>query len=157
MCGHGLPGSTQTLKRIRSTICTAARIRAVLEPGFRVYGGWMNAASEEPIACALDNLAFENRMDEFGALFRDALTGSERTAAGIRFRFANRGDVEARVRDLAARELECCSFFRFSIATHGEEVWWDATVDNPEAQPILDELLALPERLAGRSAKESHQ
>jgi hypothetical protein len=103
--------------------------------------------TEVPVACTLESSAFEDRMDEFGALFRESLIASERTTAGIRFRFANRDGVEAQVRDLAARELQCCSFFQFAIATNGDEVWWEATVDNPEAQPILDDFLALPERL----------
>lgn len=91
-------------------------------------------------------------MGEFGALFRDALVGRERTAAGIRFRFANRDGVEARVRDLAARELECCSFFAFAIAVSADEVWWDASVDDPASQPVLDDFFALPERLAEQRA-----
>ena len=108
--------------------------------------------SEVPIACTLDRSAFEGRMGEFGTLFRDALVGRERTTRGIRFRFANRDGVEARVRDLAARELECCSFFAFAIAVNADEVWWDASVDDPASQPVLDDFLALPERLADERA-----
>jgi hypothetical protein len=114
------------------------------------YRGVMSEGAEtEPIACTLDHGAFEGRMSEFDALFRSALVGREATSDGIRFRFANRDGVEARVRDLAARELECCSFFRFAIRVSADEVWWDAAVDDPEAQPILVDFLALPERLAG--------
>jgi hypothetical protein len=104
--------------------------------------------TEVPVACELDRGAFEGRMREFGALFRDALVGRERTADGIRFRFANRDGVEARVRDLAARELQCCSFFRFAIAVNAGEVWWEAAVDDLTARPVLDDFLALPERLS---------
>jgi hypothetical protein len=99
--------------------------------------------SDVPIACTLDRSAFRGRMNEFGALFRDALVARERTGDGLRFRFANRDDVEARVRDLAARELECCSFFEFAISVHGEEVWWEASVGDRDARPVLDELFAL--------------
>jgi len=56
------------------------------------------------------------------------------------------------VRDLAARELECCSFFRFTIAAGTDEVWWDAAVDDPAARPVLADLFALPERVAGSGA-----
>ena len=103
---------------------------------------------DEPIACTLDRSSFESRMSEFDALFRSALVGHEQTLEGIRFRFANRDGVEAQVRDLAARELQCCSFFRFAIAANADEVWWDATVDDPRAQPILLDFLRLPERLS---------
>jgi hypothetical protein len=102
---------------------------------------------DEPIACSLGRSSFENRMREFDALFCSALVGREQTLDGIRFRFANRDGVEAQVRDLAARELQCCSFFRFAIAANADEVWWDATVDDPQAQSILLDFLRLPERL----------
>jgi hypothetical protein len=104
--------------------------------------------TEIPVACTLDTTAFEGRMNEFDALFRAALVAKGETADGIRFRFANRDGIESQIRDLAARELACCSFFRFTITAEGDEVWWDSTVDNPEAQPILEDFLALPERLA---------
>jgi hypothetical protein len=103
--------------------------------------------TEVPVACSLDRDAFEGRLSEFDALFTSALVGREETADGIRFRFANRAGIEAQVRDIAARELECCSFFRFSISVNADEVWWDATVDDPEARPVLTDFLALPERL----------
>ena len=103
---------------------------------------------EVPIACTLDRRAFEGRMNEFDALFRDALIDRERTANGIRFRFANGDGVESRIRDLAARELECCSFFEFTISRAAGEVWWEASVGDSDARPVLDEFFALPERLA---------
>jgi DNA-binding transcriptional MerR regulator len=102
-----------------------------------------------PAACTLDRNAFTDRMSEFHALFERALIGREQSADSIRFRFANRDGVEAQVRDLAARELECCSFFRFTIAAETDEVWWDVAVDDPAAQPVLADLFALPERVAG--------
>jgi hypothetical protein len=108
--------------------------------------------TEVPVACTLDRDAFEGRLGEFAALFESALVGREESDDGIRFRFANREGVEALVRDLAARELQCCSFFRFSISVHADEVWWEAAVDDPDARPILADFLALPDRLAGERA-----
>lgn len=105
-----------------------------------------------PVACTLDREAFDGRLNEFDALFTSALVGREETDEGIRFRFANHEGIEAHVRDLAARELQCCSFFRFSIAVHSGEVWWDAAVDDPDARPILADFLALPDRLADARA-----
>jgi len=101
----------------------------------------------DPIACTLDATGLAARLAEFAALFRGALVGRDTTAEGIRFRFANAAGREETIRDLARREQTCCSFFRFDIAVHGEEVWWDATVDDPKARPLLDDFLALPARL----------
>ena len=100
-----------------------------------------------PIACTLDETGLTLRMAEFDQLFRDALVGRDTTADGIRFRFAAGSGVEDRIRDLARREQSCCSFFDFTIDVHGDEVWWDATVPDPEARPILDDFFSLPERL----------
>jgi MerR family transcriptional regulator, copper efflux regulator len=101
----------------------------------------------EPIACTLDATGIAVRLGEFADLFRAALVGRDTTADGIRFRFANGPGREETIRDLARREQTCCSFFRFDIAVHGEEVWWDAAVDDPTARPLLDDFFALPARL----------
>ena len=100
-----------------------------------------------PIACTLDTTGLAARLAEFAQLFRGALVGRDTTPDGIRFRFASEPGVEQEIRDLARREQTCCSFFRFDIAVHGDEVWWDATVDDPKARPLLDDLLALPDQL----------
>lgn len=100
-----------------------------------------DAREREPIACTLDATGVADRLDEFGELFVDSLIGSERTGEGIRFRFAVEPGLEDKIRDLARREQTCCSFFGFEIAVHGDEVWWDATVNDPDAKPLLDGLL----------------
>jgi hypothetical protein len=105
------------------------------------------AGEREPIACTLDSVGIATRLDEFADLFRRKLIGRETTDRGIRFRFAADPEAEGEIRDLARREQTCCSFFRFDITVNGDEIWWDATVDDPEARPLLDDLLALPERL----------
>lgn len=101
----------------------------------------------EPIACTLDGIGIATRLDEFANLFRRALIGRETTEEGIRFRFAADPGAEVEIRDLARREQTCCSFFRFDITVNGGEVWWDATVDDPNARPLLAELANLPDRL----------
>jgi hypothetical protein len=105
------------------------------------------ATEGAPIACTLDSDAIALRMGEFAELFRAALIGRETTDQGIRFRFATAPGVEEQVRDLARREQSCCSFFRFAIRVHGDEVWWDATVTDRDARPVLDDFYELPERL----------
>ena len=87
----------------------------------------------------------EGRMNEFGALFRASLIASERTAAGIRFRFANRDGVEAQGPRIPQRELECCSFFQFASRRTATSCG-GTPVDDPAARPILADFLALPDR-----------
>ena len=68
----------------------------------------------------------------------------ERTAAGIRFRFRAEPGVEAWVRDLAAREKDCCPFFGFEITVEGDEVRWDAAMpDTAAAKAVLEDFYAL--------------
>ncbi|MFI7701254.1 hypothetical protein [Nonomuraea sp. NPDC049480] len=86
------------------------------------------------------------RLAEYQRLFRQALTGRERTPEGIRFRFRAGQGVEAWVRDLAAREKACCAFFAYDITAEGDEVIWDAAVsDNDMARTLLEEFYALPD------------
>jgi|SRR5215207_186312 len=104
-----------------------------------------------PIVCDMTSApdTGPERMMEYQRLFAQALVGRERTADGIRFRFRAGAGIEAWVRDLAAREKACCPFFDYSIATHGDEVRWDATViDDDIARAILDEFYALPDNVA---------
>jgi hypothetical protein len=90
---------------------------------------------------------------EYERLFRGALVGRERTDEGIRFRFRAETGLEDWVRDLAAREKACCAFFTFDIASHGDEVWLDASVvDDDLARQILDELYRLPDSVADGAA-----
>jgi MerR family copper efflux transcriptional regulator len=106
-----------------------------------------DTTEREPIACTLDATGFATRLGEFAELFTTALVGSETTLDGIRFRFAAQPGSEAKaaleenIRDLARREAICCSFFRFEISVQGDELWWDAAVDDPHAAPLLDKLL----------------
>jgi hypothetical protein len=95
------------------------------------------------------------RLREYQRLFSQALIGREKTATGICFRLRAQPGTEAWVRDLAAREKACCTFFTFTITTLGEEMRWDATViDDDIARAVLDEFYALPRhrrrRLRGR-------
>jgi hypothetical protein len=101
-----------------------------------------------PIVCDMTDAPDTDveRMAEYRRLFSEALTGRERTAEGIRFRF--RAGTEAWVRDLAAREKACCAFFASAVTTEGKEVIWDVAVtDNDLARAILDEFYALPDTL----------
>jgi hypothetical protein len=94
---------------------------------------------------APDTLA--ERMAEYGRLFEQVLTGRERTATGIRFRFRADDETEAWIRDLAAREHSCCAFFTFAIERVGDEVQWDASViDDEAARVVLDAFYDLPVR-----------
>lgn len=73
--------------------------------------GWVPAD-----ACSLPTAERPMRLAEFDALFAAALEGLERAEPGwLRLRLAAGEDTEARVRDLVARESECCSFFDFAL------------------------------------------
>jgi hypothetical protein len=108
-----------------------------------------------PIVCDMSSAVDTppERVEAYRDLFADALVGRERTGQGIRFRFAARPGVEARVLDLAAREKSCCAFFSFVVALRGDEVWWEASVvDDDAARAVLDGFYDLPETLADQSA-----
>lgn len=106
--------------------------------------------ADTPIVCDMTTASDteEERLAEYRRLFADALIDRARTAEGIRYRFRATPGIEARVRDLAAREKACCAFFAIEVSVVGDEVRWDIAVpDNDMARAILDGLYALPDTL----------
>lgn len=92
--------------------------------------------------------SLQERFEAYRRLFAQSLIGRERQGKGIRFRFRATPGVEARVRDLAAREKACCAFFDFRVSVVDDEVVWDGwTIDDPLARQVLEEFYGLPDSL----------
>jgi hypothetical protein len=93
-------------------------------------------------ACTLPTAEQPVRVAEF----RELLGGSVRTVRRIsptRLRLDLDGAAEAAVRDLAARETECCAFFSFAVSRTGSgTVRMDVEVP-PGRTDVLDGLAAL--------------
>lgn len=113
--------------------------------------------TDVPDACTLPTAARPLRLAEFDALFASALRGQERLdPRHLRMTLAGEQGLEATVRDLAARETACCSFFDFTItatsdpAGTGERVTVDIAV--PAAQTAVLDALAERARLAAPPA-----
>jgi hypothetical protein len=102
-------------------------------------------ADDEPIVCTLDHRDMQTRVDEFRAVFR-RIVHAERFDHGFAWRFRWDMDVEAQVRSLAAKEQECCRFFRFEVSRDGAEIVWVTRADDRGAA-VLEEFFRLPERL----------
>ncbi|GAA1745067.1 hypothetical protein [Luedemannella helvata] len=69
-----------------------------------------------PDACTLPTAERPLRLAEFDELFTRAVRGGERLGARhLRVTLAGGPDLAESVRDLAARETECCSFFDFTV------------------------------------------
>jgi hypothetical protein len=103
-----------------------------------------------PIVCDMTDApdTASERIAEYSRLFERALSGRERMADGIRFRFHAAPGIEAWVRDLAAREKACCAFYDFAITVTDDQVLWDATVvDDDIARALLEEFYGLPDRI----------
>ena len=97
------------------------------------------------IACSLDAADMASRVAEFEHLFMTALASQRREPGQLRLEFAVAGEDEAAVRDLLAREAECCRFFSFGFERDGDTLV--VTMDVPDAaQPVLDEFEALAAR-----------
>jgi hypothetical protein len=86
-----------------------------------------------PDACTLPTAAQPLRLAEFDALFATAVRQVEQLdATHARLRMAGPAGLADTVRDLTARETECCSFFGFTVAAEpvpdGEGVVLDVEV-----------------------------
>ncbi|AGZ45027.1 hypothetical protein [Actinoplanes friuliensis] len=91
-----------------------------------------------PDACTLPTAEVPMRLAEFDALLATARL-RDRTGS-TRLRLVLDAPIET-VRDLAARESECCSFFDFGVTPLGDVV--EVTVTVPPAYVgVLDALAA---------------
>jgi hypothetical protein len=99
--------------------------------------GWV------PQACILPTAERPMRLAEFDDLFATALRGQQRPAPN-RLRWQLDPVAEATVRDLAARESACCSFFTFSFTPAANDAEaLDLEVRVPAGQvDVLDALAA---------------
>lgn len=76
--------------------------------------------------CTLPTVEQPLRMAEFDALFSDALVGVERRGGTLLdLRLRGHKELPARVRSLADRENECCSFFTFTITSSRSDAGTD--------------------------------
>ncbi|MHA6631953.1 hypothetical protein ACU61A_41530 [Pseudonocardia sichuanensis] len=91
-------------------------------------------------ACRLPTPEQPLREAEFDALFARSLRGVERRApTWLRLHLEAGAGVEARARDLTARESSCCTFFGFRVAAVADGLTLDVRV--PEARiAVLDGL-----------------
>ena len=78
------------------------------------------------------------RVAEFDGLFVQSVLRSVRVSA-TRLDLVLAADAEAAARDLAAREVGCCSFFRFDFDTAGSDVVISIGVP-PSHTDVLDAL-----------------
>lgn len=102
-----------------------------------------------PDACTLPTVEQPLRAKEFSDLFRDATTAVERIDEG-RARLVLRPEppVAARAADLAVRETQCCSFFRFTLTATGGGLTLDITAP-PGQVAVLDALVDRARTAAG--------
>jgi hypothetical protein len=73
-------------------------------------------------ACTLPTAERPLRVAEFDALFADHVVTVGRDApTQVTLLLHGDRDLEGRVRDLAARETDCCSFFTFTVTAWQED------------------------------------
>ena len=99
-------------------------------------------------ACTLPTAERPLRLAEFDALFAEAVRGVERDGDVVRLLMGGAAGLHERVRDLAARETQCCSFFRFDLA--GSDADLVLTISVPAERH--DILAALADRATELSA-----
>ena len=99
-------------------------------------------------ACTLPTAERPLRLAEFDALFSSSVRRVERDRHHVHLHLSGGPGLSERVRDLAARETECCSFFTFSVAGPDDALILDVSV--PAAYG--DVLAALADRAQELSA-----
>ncbi len=104
-----------------------------------------------PTSCTLPTTEQPLRVAEFDSLFAERLAVSSRPDP-LRLEMVLTGGpgVEDRVRDLVARESDCCSFFTFTVTPGPEQVRLGIEVDGAH-KAVLD---ALHERATYNTAHQ---
>jgi hypothetical protein len=102
-------------------------------------------AIDVPDACTLPTAERPFRLAEFDDLFATAVRRVEPVApTHARLHLGGGTGLAVAVRDLTAREAECCSFFDFTVTSEtvreGETVIVDIEVPAPYAE-VLDALI----------------
>ena len=105
---------------------------------------------DAPDACTLPTADRPLRLAEFDALFATAVRAvTTLSPTHARLRLAGPPGLAATVRDLAARETACCSFFEFTLTATGGHL--AMRIRTPAAQiEVLDALVERARRAAAR-------
>jgi hypothetical protein len=115
-----------------------------------VMGDWV------PAACTLPTVEQPLRVREFDAVFAGAIAVDRPAATRLRLTLPGDRALEARVRDLAARESDCCSFFAFTLTPAAGRLTVD--VDVPAGRvAVLDALTERAARGMSRPAADMHK
>ena len=104
------------------------------------------ASGDEPIACTADLSLAQVQIDAYRAAFTH-LVASERFAGGFRWIFRAEPGLVGQLRDVAAREHECCRFLSFDVKSDGRQIVWE-TRASERAASVLEEYSRLPQRLS---------
>jgi hypothetical protein len=104
---------------------------------------------DSPIICDFTGASDtpEERLAEYGRLFKTALLSRERTAESAILTFASDDGISAWVADLAAREAACCPFMRSEVTADDQEIRWEVS-GTPDMQTLLDEYYEMYEEVA---------
>jgi len=106
------------------------------------------SSSDEPVVCTAnlqDKPMIQRGIDSYRAAFAHLIT-TERFESGFRWRFRREPGLEARLRELAAAEHDCCRFFQFQLTADGNEIVWEIRAPG-HAASVMEEFSRLPERL----------
>ena len=97
-----------------------------------------------PDACRLRTADRPGRLEAFDTLFATAVRHVETvTPTHTRLRLAGPAGLEASVRDLTAREAECCTFFAFTITAEPADAGEALTLDVRVPASYADVLASL--------------
>ncbi len=98
-------------------------------------------------ACTLPSTDRPLRLAEFDDLFREAVRTIDRQDDVLRLSLSGGPGLVDRVRDLAAREATCCSFFDFRVSGSDDDAVLEVRVP-PARRAVLDALACRASELA---------
>lgn len=113
-------------------------------------------AFDVPDACTLPTIDQPLRVTEFDDLFAAAVRRVELLGpTHARLHLTGEQGLEAKVRDLAAREAECCSFFTFTTTRQPAAEGTALTLEVEVPARYADVLASLTQRASAVSARHA--
>ncbi|MBA2794469.1 MAG: hypothetical protein H0U32_10845 [Thermoleophilaceae bacterium] len=100
-------------------------------------------AEQLPLACSLSAGELADRRGVWQRLAAEWLHSRRQTSTGVELSYRADDGVEAKLRDLAALEADCCSFADWAVSRSGDRVMLEVTAP-PDAVPAVHALFASP-------------
>ena len=142
----GLDSRIDELARFRAQLAEVQRSLASATPADQCGPGCgcdtdLPAVTVDPISCTLAAGDADTRIREWQSLL-ERVESRESSPNGLALRFPLEAELLGLLATLAAREVECCSFFTFTLTLDSNAAWLQISAPT-HAMPLINEVFGI--------------